>query len=95
MAYFYQDSDDDDFIDSEESDDEDFVPSDNQPESEDDYDSDQSDFDPLGDDLAEGTSEEAAAVALFMSKDGKIQYTRDTPPLGRPVGRSSYSNKGW
>lgn len=24
-----------------------------------------------------------------------VQYSYDPPPLGRPVGRSSFSNKGW
>lgn len=92
MAYFFQDSDDE-YIDSEESEDEEFDLSDCEPESEDDYDSDRSDFEPF-DEEEERASEEATAT-LFMSKDKKIQYTLDPPPLGRPVGRSSFSNKGW
>lgn len=91
MAHELVDSDEEIFG-SDESDEEDYTPSDTVSESDEVYDSDQSDFDAIEKELvAEAIEDE---TVLLLSKDGKTQYSFDPPPLGRPVGRSSFSNKG-
>lgn len=86
---------DEEFFGFDESD-EDFIPEDGDTEPEieynSEYNSDDSDFDDTSE-LSSSTETNDDSV-LLLSKDGKIQYSRDPPPLGRPVGRNSFSNKG-
>lgn len=94
MAYCLSVDSDEEIFGSDESD-EDWDPEEeeDEPESEDSYCSDDSNFD---DDTESQSNEESIdEPAFLLSKSGTIQYSRDPPPLGRPVGRSSFSNKGW
>lgn len=86
MAHCLVADSDEELFGSDESD-EDFVPEEDEPESEDSYNSDDSDFDCTTESQTEETSE---VSNLLLSKDGKIQYSYDPPPLGRPVDRSSF-----
>lgn len=91
MAHCLLVDSDEELFGSDESD-EDFEIGDEEPETEDSYNSDESDFD----ESTESTTGEANTddLTLLLSKNGKVQYSCVPPPLGRPVGRNSFSNKG-
>lgn len=92
MAHCLLVDSDEELFGSDESDEEFVLDEEEEPEIQDSYCSDDSNFD---DDAELQSNESVRDESTFLlSKCGKIQYSRDPPPLGRPIGRSSFSNKG-